>query len=240
MKPIVGITPIYDPQKESYWMLPGYMKALENAGVLPVMLPMTENEDVIKNIINTVDGILFSGGCDINPMLYGETAVEKCGKSDACRDIPEKKLMEYAIVADMPMLCICRGLQLMNVVLGGSLYQDIPSQKIGALTHVQQKPYEKPIHSVTLPEGTPLQNLLKKDTLSVNSRHHQGIKVLSPMLEIMAEAPDGLIEAVYIPGNNFAWGLQWHPEHMHEVDEHSRAIFDAFAFACGKQEDDIE
>lgn len=236
MKPIIGITPIYDPEKESFWMLPGYMQALENAGALPVMLPMSSDEQVIKKIMSSVDGILFSGGHDLNPALYGEEIIPQCGKYIAPRDASEKKLMEYAIVADMPMLCICRGFQLMNTVLGGTLYQDIPTQLVSDIVHRQDKPYDKPVHSVIITEGTPLHDLLQTDRLEVNSRHHQGIKDLSPILGIMAEAPDGLPEAVYISGSNFAWGIQWHPEHMHSVSEESRKIFDAFTVACGKTE----
>lgn len=236
MKPIIGITPIYDPEKESFWMLPGYMHALENAGALPVMLPMSSDEQIIKKIMSSVDGILFSGGHDLNPSLYGEEMLPQCGRYIAPRDESEKKLMKYSIVADMPMLCICRGFQLLNVVLGGTLYQDIPTQLVSDMVHRQGKPYDKPVHSVMINEGTPLYDLLQTDKLDVNSRHHQGIKDLSPMLAVMAEAPDGLAEAVYIPGSNFVWGVQWHPEHMHSVSRESRRIFEAFTVACGRSE----
>ena len=236
MKPVIGITPIYDSAKSSYWMLPGYMKGLEDAGALPVMLPMTDDEQTIGDILSRVDGILFSGGDDINPALYGETMLPECGGHYALRDRFEKKLMERALIADMPMLCICRGFQLMNVVFGGTLYQDIPTQLASDVIHNQGKPYENSSHGVEIYEDTPLYSLLQKDILYVNSRHHQGIKDLSPILEKMAESPDGLTEAVYISGCNFAWGLQWHPEHMHQVDKDSQKIFEAFVRACGKDE----
>ena len=135
-------------------------------------------------------------------------------------------------IGKKPVLCICRGLQLFNVVMGGTLWQDLPSQRPSEIKHSQGKPYGAAAHSVELVPGSPLHALLGQSTIGVNTRHHQAIRELAPSLAVMATSPDGLIESICLPGSRFAWGVQWHPEHMAPEDANSVKIFEAFVDAC--------
>ena len=135
-------------------------------------------------------------------------------------------------IGKKPVLCICRGLQLFNVVMGGTLWQDLPSQRPSEIKHSQGKPYGAAAHSVELVPGSPLHALLGQSTIGVNTRHHQAIRELAPSLAVMATSPDGLIESICLPGSRFAWGVQWHPEHMAPEDANSVKIFEAFVEAC--------
>ena len=143
----------------------------------------------------------------------------------------EEKLLALALETDKPVLGICRGIQFLNAAMGGSLYQDLPTQKPSDLEHHQTPPYDIPVHRVTLVPSSPLQNLLQVSELSVNSYHHQAIHRLSQRLIPMAYSTDGLIEAVYMPDHRFVWGVQWHPEFSHKTDENSRKILKAFVNA---------
>lgn len=225
MKPIIGIVALYDEKGHSYWMLPEYTEAINKSGGIPIILPY--NVD-IEAIMPHLDGVLFTGGQDINPLLYGEKVSEKCGFYNEARDYFEIKLMKEVLNQDMPALCICRGLQLLNVIHGGTLYQDLPSLHPSSIKHDMLKPYDAPCHQVTLQQDTPLQKLLKQDTIGVNSRHHQAIQQLGNHLEVMATSEDGLIEAIGVSNKTFIWGIQWHPEHSFHNDEKSRLIFQQF------------
>lgn len=130
------------------------------------------------------------------------------------------------------MLGICRGIQFLNVHLGGTLYQDLPAEHPTAANHHQTPPYDVPVHSVTLTAGSPLWTLLGKDALAVNSLHHQAIKTLAPGLAAMAVSEDGLTEAVCLPDKRFVWAVQWHPEFSFRVNEDSRKIFKVFIESC--------
>ncbi|MDY5279490.1 gamma-glutamyl-gamma-aminobutyrate hydrolase family protein [Sharpea porci] len=225
MKPIIGIVALYDEKLHSYWMLPEYTEAINKSGGIPIILPY--NVD-IEAILPHLDGVLFTGGQDINPLLYGEEVNEKCGPYIEARDYFEMKLMKKVLEQDLPALCICRGLQLLNVIEGGTLYQDLPSQHPSHIQHDMAKPYDVPCHQVTLQQDTPLQKLLHEETIGVNSRHHQAISRLGKHLEAMATSEDGLIEAIAVSNKSFIWGIQWHPEHSFHNDEMSRLIFQEF------------
>lgn len=231
-KPLIGLIPLYDDEKDSLWMLPGYMDAVAEAGGLPIMLPLTEDDSVLSQIASLCDGFLLTGGHDVSPYLYGESPIEECGICCPARDHMEKKLLDLALDADKPVLGICRGIQLLNAALGGSLYQDLPTQAPSDLEHHQTPPYDVPVHKVSIVPESPLYILLQTTELSVNSYHHQAIRCLSPKLAPMAYSPDGLTEAVCMPGQKFVWGIQWHPEFSHRTDEHSRKIVKAFVDAA--------
>jgi putative glutamine amidotransferase len=232
MKPLIGIVPLWDDERDSLWMLPGYMKGIEAAGALPVMLPLSSGRAALKRFAAVFDGFLFTGGHDIFPGLYGEEKTGRCGPVCGERDIMESILFEEGVLAlNKSALGICRGIQLFNVLLGGTLYQDIPSELTGALTHVQEPPYDIPAHTVEAEGGTPLYELVQKSVIPVNSYHHQGIKTLSSRLRAMARSGDGLVEAVYMPERRFVWAVQWHPE-FSPADETSKAIFGAFVTSC--------
>ena len=228
MKPVIGIVPLVDEEKESYWMLPGYMKGIEEAGGVPFMLPLTTDKELLMQLLKICDGLLLTGGHDVSPELYGEKIIPECGAVCKERDIMEGYLFDNAVNEDMPVLGICRGIQFMNVALGGSLYQDIPLQLKTGIEHHQSAPYDNLVHSVSICRETPLYELLNTEEIMVNSYHHQGIKKLSDRLKPMAYAPDGLVEAVYMPDKNFIWGVQFHPEFAYLKDETSRKIFSAF------------
>ncbi|MDO5399261.1 MAG: gamma-glutamyl-gamma-aminobutyrate hydrolase family protein [bacterium] len=227
-RPVIGITPLIDYEKDSYWLVPGYMQGIIEAGGTPVMLPLTDDINIIRQMADKCSGFLFTGGQDVSPLLYGETPIPQCGECSTERDKMEKSLLERAIELNKPILGICRGIQLINAVLGGTLYQDLPSQINSPLEHHQKPPYDKPIHDVTIIENTPLHHLLRKEVLAVNSYHHQSVKDLSDKLLPMAKADDGIIEAVYMPDKKFVWGVQWHPEFSHISNADSRKIFSEF------------
>ena len=231
MKPVVGVMPLCDDDKDSLWMLPGYLEGLEEAGMLPLILPLTDDEEDLAQMMGMCDGFLFTGGHDVSPEVYGEEPLE--GLIAACegRDRMEAVVLRAAIDEDKPLLGICRGIQYVNAALGGTLYQDLDLQHPSDIEHHQQPPYDVPIHEVTVLKESPLYACLQKEQLGVNSYHHQAIKDLAPDLKEMAVSPDGLIEAVYLPGHRFLWAVQWHPEFFGTKDDSSRRIFHAFADA---------
>lgn len=233
-KPMIGIVPLWDDEKHSIWMVPGYLEGIENAGGIPVILPLTTDAQVLAPLISMLDGFLFTGGHDVAPALYGEETKTVCGATCAERDTMETYLFfEGALKRRKPALGICRGIQLFNAVLGGKLYQDIPSEKESAIIHKQKPPYDMPSHMVTVLPDTPLEWLIGRQTLAVNSYHHQAIKTLAPSLMPMAESPDGLIEAVCMPEQRFIWAVQWHPEFSLEQNA-SIKLFCAFVAQSAK------
>lgn len=229
MLPVVGIIPLWDDEKQSLWMLPGYMNGLRQAGCLPMMLPLTNDEGEISQIMSIVDGILFTGGHDVSPEMYGETPLGDTVVTCKIRDEMETVILRKSLELDKSVLGICRGIQFINAALGGTLYQDIPTQYPSDIEHHQSAPYDIPIHKVILSKDSPLYDLIKKDELFVNSYHHQAVKELAHGLIAMAESEDGLVEAVYKPGQKFLWAVQWHPEFSYLADEISCSIFKAFA-----------
>ena len=231
-KPLIGIVPLVDAPRDSYWMLPGYMQGVEQAGGVPIMLPLTDEDAVLRQLVELCDGFLLTGGQDVSPALYGAAPSPQCGETCPRRDAMEKALLPLALAQDKPVLGICRGIQFLNACLGGTLYQDLPTEHPSTACHHQQPPYAQPIHGVTLVPGTPLQTLLGKQTLAVNSLHHQAIQTLAPALQAMAVSEDGLVEAVCLPEKKFVWAVQWHPEFSFAVNADSRKIFAAFIESC--------
>lgn len=228
MKPIVGVMPLWDDDKESLWMLPGYLEGLEEAGAVPIIFPLIEEKEELSRFVGICDGILLTGGHDVSPDIYGEVPLD--GKVSCCakRDNMEKMVLEDAMLNDKPVLGICRGIQLVNALLGGTLYQDLPSQHPSKTEHHQTPPYDVPVHDVIIKKGTPLFDCIGTERIGVNSYHHQAVKDLAPDLKVMAESEDGLVEALYLPSARFFWAVQWHPEFSYKTDENSRKIFEAF------------
>ena len=231
-KPLIGVTPLLDKDRASYWMLPGYFKGLLSGGAVPVMLPMSSDPTVLLPVLSALDGVLFTGGQDVSPMLYNEPKSPQCGEISEERDRMESLLLKLSMEKGLPILGICRGIQLINAVLGGTLWQDLPTEKPSELEHHMAPPYDRAVHEVTLLEGTPLFELLKHQAIGVNSYHHQAIKKLGRGLSAMAVSSDGLVEAVYKPDYRFLWAVQWHPEFSFEKDPKSLKIFEAFQDAC--------
>ena len=227
-KPVIGVIPLWDEKKDSIWMLPGYMRGLEEAGAAPVILPLTVSETVLKQTADVCGGFLFTGGHDVNPKLYGQEKTIHCQEICEERDRMETYIFREAVLKqNKPALGICRGIQFFNVMLGGSLYQDIPAELPGATTHVKGPPYDVPAHSVRILPKSPLYELFGKERVEVNSYHHQGVNRIAEGLEIMALTDDGLAEAVYMPARPYVWAVQWHPEFSLK-DEISKKIFASF------------
>lgn len=233
-KPVIGITPLWDEQRQSYWMLPGYMKGIEEQGGVPLMLPLSADAGTLGRCLALCDGLLLTGGQDVSPALYGEERMAQCGEISVLRDEMDRYLLQEAIRMDQPVLGICRGIQMLNVFLGGTLYQDLPTQRHSQIQHHMQPPYDRPAHDVDLRKNTPLFDLLGMQRCSVNSYHHQAIRTLAPGCTVMATAPDGLIEGICLPGKRFVWGVQWHPEFSYSSDPASRKILSAFVTAARK------
>ncbi len=229
--------PLWDESNNSIWMLPDYMDGIEEAGALPLMLPFTEDEETLEQLTALCDGFLFTGGHDVSPALYGEEPHPALGAVSETRDFMESFLLKRAIELNIPSLGICRGIQLINAVLGGTLWQDLPAQHPSDIDHYPHAPHGVPVHEVRLLPDTPLSALTGAETLAVNSSHHQAVKELAPGLEAMAVSPDGLIEAFYLPGQRFLWAVQWHPERLYRTDLNNKKIFHAFYEAMINQKD---
>ena len=226
--PIIGVTPLWDTERKSVWMLPDYLEGIKAAGGIPIVLPLDMTEADAAQIVETCDGFLFTGGQDVTPELYGvkDDTIIPCPE----RDKLETLVLSKALQSDKAILGICRGLQFINVFLGGTLWQDLPSQHPSEIVHRQGKPYGVPTHKVML-RGD-LQTLLGKEILNVNTLHHQAVKDLSGDLTPMAVAPDGIIEAARMVNKRFVWAVQWHPEYMFRTDPDSLALFSCFVKHC--------
>lgn len=228
MKPIVGIMPLWDEEKNSIWMFPGYMDGIAQAGAIPIIFPFSSDKDEISRLVYICDGILFTGGQDVSTELYGEKPLDGLVTSCEKRDAMETTVLKISMELDKSVLGICRGIQFINAALGGTLYQDLPVQHPSAIKHHQHPPYDVPVHDVELIRNSPLYECLKTRTLPVNSYHHQAVKKTAPGFETMAFSPDGLVEAMYMPSQKFLWAVQWHPEFSYKTDINSRKIFQAF------------
>lgn len=231
-RPLIGLVTGLNKEETYLTVNTGYVRAMEEAGALPVALPLTEDEAELSEIVAQMDGLLFTGGGDIDPALYGEYTLPACGGIDTLRDGMELALARLAARSDKPVLGICRGFQVLNVALGGTLYQDIPSQLPAAMAHRQKQPERFPAHPVEAAEGTLLREIAGTDVFRVNSLHHQAVKDLAEGLVCNACAPDGVIEAASLPAHPWFLGVQWHPERLWQNDDISMKIFRAFADAC--------
>lgn len=232
MKPIIGVTPLYDNEKESIWMLPDYTNLIEACGAVPVILPLTEDEAVLQACVTLCDGFLFTGGQDVDPALYNQSPVPQLGELCVLRDRMEEILFAKILECDKPVLGICRGIQVMNVLLGGTLYQDLPTQHPYEIRHSMEKPCNRPAHTVQVLENTLLASILGAGEYGVNSCHHQAVRDLAPCAEPMAISEDGLVEALSVPGKRFAAAVQWHPEMTYDTDPKCCLLMQAFVDAA--------
>jgi len=229
-KPIIGVA----------WPQPDYLKALEHAGADPRVLK--PEHDPLPESLEGCDGILLTGGADVDPSRYGDIERHETVQPDGQRDAYEFLIARYALDHDVPLLTICRGTQLLNVVAGGTLVQDIPTSRPSKLVHKRPTPArvkKARAHDVTVAPGTCLAMLLaprtKKDgTVPVNSRHHQAVKDLAPGFIVSASAPDGIIEAIEKPYATFCVGVQWHPENYWRTGEF-KALFEGLVEAATRR-----
>lgn len=211
-----------------------YIQAVQQAGGIPLLIPLGLDEADLKQILAGIDGLLLPGGGDVDPAYYQQTQNGLFKRVDPDRDRVEILAAQTAVAQEKPLLAICRGHQVFNVALGGSLWADVPSQVPGAANHDYDEthPRNYTAHAVTIRPDSRLASYLGAET-AVNSLHHQAIRDLAPGLAVTATAPDGVIEAVELPDHPFAIGVQWHPEWLIADDPAMRKLFAGFVAAAG-------
>lgn len=212
-----------------------YIEAVVTAGGIPVLIPLNLSEVMLKAIYDSLDGILLAGGEDLAPATYGETPHEKLGEVDEERDRVELELTRLALSDGKPLLGICRGIQVLNVAAGGTLYQDLAAQQPDALHHflpVADYPRDYLAHQVDIAPDSHLAKALGVTAAAVNSRHHQAVRAVAPGMVVVARSPDGTIEGIESPTHPFAVGVQWHPENLAADADGRRGLFEAFIAAA--------
>ncbi len=206
-----------------------YSSAVERAGGAPILIPLHLSAETLEAIYARIDAVLLAGGVDVHPKEFGEEVMPYCGEIDTARDEMELRVARWALADGHPIFGICRGIQMLNVAAGGSLYQDIPSQLETEQIHSyrQGDPFNLRAHSVELEPNSRLARWIGAPVLEVNSLHHQALKQIAPGLRVIARAPDGVVEAVESEDERFRVGVQWHPELL-EDDARMAKLFEAF------------
>jgi putative glutamine amidotransferase len=243
-QPIIGITSDFNSgdkdrpggREPTYFLRARYVRAIEAAGGLPLILPITDRKAGIARLLDLVDGLLITGsGPDLDPSLYNETKRYRFKVMSRERTGFELALAKQVWERELPTLGICGGMQLLNVAAGGSLYQDLPAQLKTLIRHQQHASATEPSHWVTVQAGTRLREIVKASKIRVNSSHHQGVKSVPADLIINARAEDGVIEGIEAPEHPFLVGVQWHPEFLYTSDPVSRKLFSTLLTAAGRR-----
>lgn len=240
MKPYIGITCATFHDKD--WCPPtfghrqSYIDAVTAAGGVPILIPLVEQEDILRAVYERIDGLLLAGGGDVLPIYYGEEPHERLGTTDPLRDHVEIPLVRWAAADGKPILGICRGIQVLNVALGGTLYQDIEAQISTTIPHeisYNRQDWTYLAHEVRLDPESRLAHLLGAPNIQTNSLHHQSVKDLAPSLQVVGWSPDGVVEAVEGTNGHFMIGVQCHPEALQgDTDPRWQAMFAAFVQHC--------
>lgn len=232
LKPLIGCTTYRKTTAgaqpvDVYGLMLAYLEALKVAGALPVLIPLGLAEEDLQAILQRVDGLLLPGGGDMLPEAYGGEQLDNMYGFDADRDRVEMAVARQAVATGKPLLAICRGHQVLNVALGGTLWEDVGMRMPGAMRHDYYLSHERNYlaHEVDVEPGSLLHQLLGRTRTPVNSLHHQGVRHLAPPLRALATAPDGLIEAAEVRGHPFALSVQWHPENLVQDDPGMRGLF---------------
>lgn len=217
-KPIIGITSSHEKENglRNYHRTTvsiDYTKGVIEGGGIPIVIPTTGDIEIIKEQLNLIDGLILSGGPDINPIYYGEDFKEKIGVISPERDDNEIKILKEFLKTEKPILGICRGHQLLNVYFGGTLYQDLSYFEMEPLKHRQDLYPELEIHNVAIEKNSILENLYG-ESIRTNSFHHQAINKLGEGFKVIARSSDGIVEAIEKIDHKFCLGIQWHPEMM--------------------------
>ena len=244
MKPLIGVTPDFNAgdrkewggREPTYFLRARYVRAIEDLGGIPIVLPLVADLDARRRLVTHIDGLLLTGsGPDLAPELYGERQRYRFRVMSQRRATFELEMAQLARAADLPLLGICGGMQALNVAFGGSLYQDIDSQRPHPLQHRQSLPATQLTHAVKIAPQSLLHRIVQTKTLRVNSSHHQSVREVASALTATAVAPDGVIEAIESPSQRFLLGIQWHPEFLFDRHERHRRLFQAFLEAARRR-----
>ena len=233
-KPVILLTPYFNTERDEPYMRPAFLKAVRHAGGIPVILPLDLTEADLAQLLEGADAVLFTGGPYDHPFCFGEETQAHCGNVCLRRDELELALLRLAMEAKKPILGVCRGVQILNIGLGGDIYQDIPSQfkEEFPIAHTQPFAYDIPSHTVSVTPGTLLARIAQNSVIKVNSMHHQAVRRVAPGLTASGHAPGGLVECVEKPDYPFFIGVQWHPEYLWEQDEAAERLFGMFVEAA--------
>ena len=238
-KPLIAVTCSFRNTGEGPWSAnqsvgQPYVRALELAGGTPLFVPCLDDRDEVSRLLGMADGLLVTGGPDFDPRDYGQQPHAKFGSVSPERDTLDRWVLEFSQAnPDLPVIGICRGIQSMNVIAGGTLVQDIPSEVSGTLKHSQGAPGWYGTHDIEVAEGSRLREIFGSARVSVNSFHHQAVLDVAPGWGIVARADDDVVEAIERVDGGFGLGLQFHPELMVEREPMILALFEAFVSACG-------
>ncbi len=229
--PTLAIPP--GPKPPRFGINQSYVRALTAAGCAPVLIPVLDDEDRLRAIYDRLDGIVFPGGADVAPEEYGEEPIDNLNVVEAPRDRTELMLARWAFAEDLPTLAICRGQQVLNVALGGTLYQDLRHQGVTTVEHsdADGRARNALIHRVRLDPGSRLAQLIDETSIEVNSLHHQSVKDVAASLRVSGTSEDGVIEALESPDRRFWIAVQWHPEELDDLPWVQR-LFTGFAHAA--------
>ena len=227
MKPIIGVTCSYDNEKDRYFLSQAYIKTIEEAGGIPVIFPNL-NAGNIQHLSEQVDGFLFTGGDDVDPFYFGEEPSTFSGEITPGRDVFELELARIVMGGLKPVLALCRGIQVINIAAGGTILQDIYSQRTKPLKHIQKAPRWHPTHKIDIKPESKLAQILDAAEVRVNSFHHQAVDLVAPGFIVSATASDGIIEGIENTEHPFMIGLQCHPECMWEKDSRFLGLFISF------------
>ena len=233
-KPIIGITSAYCYDKNISSINTNYSKAIISSGGLPIILPITNNKKILNELLIKCNGLLFTGGPDLDAVHYNENNLEYSGEISPIRDFEELYLAKKCLKINKPILGICRGIQVINIAAKGNIYQDIYKElpnKI-LIKHYQTAPKWYATHDIFIQKQSKLFECFLLESIKVNSFHHQSIKDVAPFFNITAIAPDGIIEAIEHTSHVFAVGVQWHIEHMYKKDASSLSLFQLFIEKC--------
>lgn len=233
-KPVIGLCSSYekDENNDRIFLNHAYLEAIRHFGGMPLVIPAEAGEEEQAFLLAQCDGLVLTGGDDIDPTLYGETILNDTVNTAPVRDAGEPRLIRLAQELDLPILGICRGIQILNVCFGGSLYQDIPAQLSTPIKHSMEKPYHRTCHDCLVTPGSPLAVWTGRETIGINSHHHQSVKDVAPGFQVMGRCADGVVEAIYKPDAKFLCAVQWHPEKIWHIEETSAKVFEAFIAAC--------
>ncbi len=242
-RPLIGVAtqtlPAVPGERPACWIMgTRYVEAIRAQGGVPVLIPLLpQDPEAMRAIFDRLDGVFLTGGVDVDPSRYGEERHPLCGTTDADRDAIELMLLDYAMGRGLPVLAVCRGIQILNVARGGTLYQDVSAQVPAALKHDHFPTPANPsrtylAHDITVTPGSRMADILGDTVVPVNSMHHQAIKDLAAGLRPTAFAPDGIIEGVEGTDEQYLVAVQWHPEELTETQPGMRRLFEAFLEAA--------